>query len=375
VRELVAFDLPPGARFLDELERTLDAGDAIWPVDQRLPASARARLFDAIAPSVVLTTEGRRRVPGGVPVEAGDALVVATSGTTGAPKGVVLTLDAVLASARATTTRLGVDPGVDRWCSCLPLSHVGGLSVLTRALFTKTPVEVLPGFSPDALEGAARRGATLTSLVPTTYRRLRRPEAFRRILLGGAAPPSMTGENVVVTYGLTETGSGVVYDGLPLDGVEIALGPEGVIALRGLMLLRAYRDGTCPLDPGGWLVTGDVGRIEESGRLVVLGRADECIVTGGENVWPDAVEAVIRTIPGCDEVAVAGVADPEWGERVVAFVVGSAVTPTLDEVRAVVRDELGAPAAPKEVVVVDTLPRTPSGKVRRAALRALAETR
>jgi O-succinylbenzoic acid--CoA ligase len=185
----------------------------------------------------------------------------------------------------------------------------------------------------------------------------------------------MTGENVVVTYGLTETGSGVVYDGLPLDGVEIALGPEGVIALRGPMLLRAYRDGTCPLDPGGWLVTGDVGRIEESGRLVVLGRADECIVTGGENVWPDAVEAVIRTIPGCDEVAVAGVADPEWGERVVAFVVGSAVTPTLDEVRAVVRDELGAPAAPKEVVVVDTLPRTPSGKVRRAALRALAETR
>src|SRR5437879_3032321 len=143
------------------------------------------------------------------PVEDGDALVVATSGTTGEPKGVVLTHDAVEASARATSDRLAVDPARDTWLSYLPLAHIGGLSVVTRALVTGTPLT----FDVEA-------GATLVSLVPTQLRRLD-ARAFRTIVLGGAAPPEDRPANCVVTYGMTETGSGVVYDGVPLAGVQV----------------------------------------------------------------------------------------------------------------------------------------------------------
>jgi len=368
VRRLVALDLPPGTRFLSELRRVFDDGDAAWPVDHRLPAPARRRPFDALRPSVVVTADERVSIADGIPTETGDALVVATSGTTGEPKGAVLTLDAVIASARATSARLGVDAARDRWLSCLPVAHVGGLSVLTRAIVTGTPVEVHPGFDPAAVADAARRGATLVSLVPTALGRLEEPGAFRTVLLGGQAPPGGLGENVVVTYGMTETGSGVVYDGAALDGVDVALDEEGAIAVRGPMLLRAYRDGRDPKDADGFLVTGDVGSFDDAGRLVIHGRADERIVTGGEKVWPDAVEAVLARHASIREVAVTGAADAEWGQRVVAFVVPAADAPTLAELRALVRDELGPVAAPRELVIVEALPRTAGGKLRRRAL-------
>jgi O-succinylbenzoic acid--CoA ligase len=297
---------------------------------------------------------------------------VATSGTTGEPKGAVLTLDAVIASARVTSARLGVDPARDRWLACLPVAHVGGLSVLTRAIVTGTPVEIHPTFDPAAVADAARRGATLVSLVPTALGRLEDPGAFRTVLLGGQAPGGDLGGNVVVTYGMTETGSGVVYNGLPLDGVEVALDERGSIAVRGPMLLRAYRDGRDPKDADGWFTTGDIGAFDNAARLVVHGRADECIVTGGENVWPDAVEAVLARHPAVQEVAVSGVPDPEWGERVVAFVVAGSDVPSLEDLRALVRNELGATAAPRELVLVAALPRTAGGKVRRRALPAVA---
>ncbi len=372
---LVALDIPPGPRFLTEIERILDAGDAVWPVDHRLPDQARARLFAALAPSAVVTVDDVVALGDGIPAEDGDAIVVATSGTTGEPKGVVLTHDAVVASALATSARIGVEPGEDRWLSCLPLGHVGGLSVVLRALVTGTPVEILPSFDPDVVDASPDRGATLLSVVPTMLGRLARPEGFRRILLGGSAPLRAVGPNVITTYGMTESGSGVVYDGRPIDGAEVAVGPDGAIALRGPMLLRAYRDGTDPKDADGWFRTGDIGGFDEDGRLVVFGRADECIVSGGENIWPDAVEAVLAEHADVAEVAVCGVADPEWGERVVAFVVGRDVPPALGDLRSIVRESLGAFAAPRELVVLDALPRTPSGKVRRRALVALAQSR
>jgi len=297
------------------------------------------------------------------PVDDGDALVVGTSGSTGDPKGVVLTHDAVHASAIATSTRLAVDSTTDSWLACLPLAHVGGLSVVTRALVTGTRLVVHDGFDADAVQGA---GTTLVSLVSTALRRID-ASLFRVIVLGGSAPPTNLPPNVVTTYGMTETGSGVVYDGHPLDGVEVLLDEGGEIHVRGPMLLRAYRDGTDPKDADGWLPTGDLGALGDDGRLRVHGRASDLIISGGENVWPAAVEAVLAEDDDVAEVAVLGRPDDEWGQRVVALVVPvvSDRPPPLDRLRGLVREQIGPWAAPKDVELVAALPRTALGKIRR----------
>jgi O-succinylbenzoic acid--CoA ligase len=375
VPDLVAIDLPGGAAFVDALRRVWEGGDAALPVDQRLAAPARAALLEHLAPARVVTATGDERRTGGRPVAGGDALVMATSGTTGRPKGVVLTHDAVAASAVATSARLGVEPGRHRWLACLPLNHVGGLSVVARALITGTALDVLAGFDLDAV--VARSGPdVLVSLVATTLARVG-ADRFHTVVLGGSAPPAGLAANVVTTYGLTETGSGVVYDGRPLDGVEVDVapaeagdGPTGAIRVRGPMLLRAYRDGTVPLDGDGWFTTGDAGAIDGTGRLVVHGRLDEVIITGGENVWPAAVEPLLRLHPGVAEVAVAGRPDDRWGQRVVCWVVprDRQRPPELAELRALVTERLAAFAAPRELVLVPDLPRTSIGKVQRSLL-------
>ncbi len=306
-RQLVALDLPGGPEFVDALQRVWAHGDAAFPVDQRLPRAARAALLAAMAPGAVIDASGgEQSLEGGIPVEPGDALVVATSGSTGTPRGVVLTHDAVAASARATNARLAVTAD-DMWLACLPLSHVGGLAVVIRALVAGCRLTVHPSFDAAA---AMASGATMVSLVSTALRRVD-PSVFRTVVLGGAAPPAVLPPNVVTTYGLTETGSGVVYDGRPLDGVEVRVAGDGEIHVRAPMLLRAYRDGTVPL-VHGWLATGDLGAWDD-GRLRVDGRRGDLIVTGGENVWPEPVEAVLRTATGVGDVAVAGTADDEWG--------------------------------------------------------------
>ncbi len=372
--ELVALDLPATPAFVAALEAVWEAGDAVFPLDPRLPRPAAARLLEVLRPARVVDGGGTVALPGGRPVEPGDALVVATSGTTGEPKGVVHTHAGVAASARAASRALAVDPARDRWVACLPLAHIGGLSVVTRALVTGTPVTVLERFDADTVERLAGRGATLVSLVTTALRRTD-VTGYRRVLLGGAAPPSGLPGNVVATYGMTETGSGLVYDGHPLDGAEVtvgdgAVGAEGEVLVRGPMLLRCYRDGGDPRLAGGWFPTGDAGRIDDGGRLVVFGRMAEVIVTGGEKVWPTPVEAVIGRHPDVAEVAVWKRADPEWGERVVAWVVArpGVAPPALGDLRDLVGGHLGPWAAPREVVVVARLPRTASGKVRRADL-------
>src|ERR1700674_2839660 len=207
--ELVALDLVAGPGFVDALRSAWDDGDAVLPVDTRLPRPARARLIEALRPTVVVDGAGRHRCPGGRPVDPGDALVVATSGTTGRPKGVVLDHRAVESSPRATSRRLQVDPGTDRWLACLPLAHIGGLSVVTRSLVTGTPCTVIERFDAAEVERQARLGATLVSLVATALGRVD-ASAYRTVVLGGAAPPAGLAGNVVTTYGMTETGSGVV---------------------------------------------------------------------------------------------------------------------------------------------------------------------
>jgi O-succinylbenzoic acid--CoA ligase len=325
-------------------------------------------VVEAMAPAAVVDDDGEQRLTGGRPVEPGDALVVVTSGTTGAPKGVVLTHVAIAASAVATSRRLDVGPG-DRWLACLPLSHVGGLSVVTRALVTGTPLTVQPGFDAEAVAAAARDGATLVSLVATALARVD-PTLFRVVVLGGSRPPERPPANAVTTYGLTETGSGIVYDGRPLDGVEVRVSADGAIGVRGPMLLRAYRDGTDPKDADGWLDTGDVGALDTQGRLVVHGRRGDLIISGGENVWPDPVEACLAAHPAVADVAVSGRPDAEWGERVVAFIVPAdrGAPPELDDLRAWVKETLPVFCAPREVVVVEAVPRTALGKPRRDRL-------
>lgn len=359
---LVAVDLPAGPEFVTALVAAWEAGDAVLPLDARLPAPARRRVLTAMAPSVVLDRTGEHHLSDGRPVEAGDALVVATSGTTGESKGVVLTHDAVAASARATSARLGM-AATDHWLACLPLAHVGGLSVVTRSLVTGTALTVLAGFDVEAVHAAADRGATSVSLVPTALARIDATR-FRRIVLGGSTPPASLPPHVVVTYGMTETGSGVVYDGVPLDGVDVRIDGHGEIHVRGPMLLRAYRDQTSPL-VSGWLPTGDGGRWLDDGRLHVDGRRADLIITGGENVWPEPVEAVLRTHRSVADVVVRGRPDDEWGQVVVATIVPvDTDRPTLDELRSWVKATLPAHHAPRVVEFATSVERTTSGKLR-----------
>ena len=399
--DLVALAVPGGPAFVDALRRAWDEGDAVFPVDLRLPDAQQRRVLRAMAPTRLIDAAGEATTLGGArPVEPGDAVVIATSGTTGEPKGVILTRDAVVASAMATSARVDATTA-DHWLACLPLAHVGGLAVVMRAVVTGVRLTALPAFDAAAVRAAVDDGASLVSLVTAALARVD-PAWFRVIVLGGARPPADRPVNAVTTYGMTETGSGLVYDGVPLDGVEVRIEPDGAIHLRGPMLLRAYRnDGDPkdrdpkdrdpkdrdpkdrdpkdrdpkdrdPKDRDGWFRTGDLGEWAADGRLIVHGREGDLIVTGGENVWPDVVEAVLVRAPGVAEVSVAGVPHPAWGHEVAAFVVpaDSTAPPTLDALRAIVKAELPAWCAPRRLELVAALPRTALGKVRRAALVA-----
>ena len=367
--DLVAIDLPGGDAFVGAVHRIWDRGAAVLPIDRRLPPAARASLLTNMRPSALVDADGEHRLSDGRAVDDGDALVMPTSGSTGVPKGVVLTHDALQASALATSRRLGVT-APDHWLACLPLAHIGGFSVLTKAWWAGTALTVHDGFDAAAVTRAAHEGATLVSLVGTALARID-PALFRVIVLGGSRPPADRPANTVTTYGMTETGSGVVYDGRPLDDVEVRI-VDGEIQVRGPMLLRCYRDDTTPVDADGWLHTSDLGHWLDDGRLHVEGRRGDLVVTGGEKVWPEVVEAALRDHPAVADVAVAGVTDPMWGQRVVAWVVpiNAAEPPSLASLRRHMGERLPAFMAPKEVVLVGSIPRTGLGKVVRSALAA-----
>jgi O-succinylbenzoic acid--CoA ligase len=308
-------------------------------------------------------------------------LVVPTSGSTGEPKGALLSAAALTASATATSARLGGD---GRWLLALPPTHIAGLQVLIRSLLAGTTPVVLGDDFAAATE-ALGSGRRYTSLVPTQLRRLLDSDAsaaltsYDAVLVGGAAAPEAlvarareAGVRVVTTYGMSETSGGCVYDGEPLDGVRVDV-TGGVIRLGGPVLASGYRlrpDLTAAAFADGWFTTNDLGELR-GGRLTVIGRADDVVVTGGEKVAPAAVEAALSTHPAVAEAVVVGVPDDEWGQRVVAVVrLVPGARLALDEAREHVAAVLPRAAAPRELRVVDALPLLASGKPDRAALAA-----
>lgn len=360
---VIGLEAPAGDWFAATLLEVWELGHAAFPIDPNLPGPARDELLTRIEPTDIWSPQLRHRHPG-LETEDGDALIVATSGTTGPPKGVVLTHAAVLAAAQITSAAVGADPATDCWALCLPVHHLGGLGVLTRALLTGTPLAMAERCTAGWVNVVE---ATLISLVPAALAGVDAGR-FRTILLGGSAIPPDRPPNAIATYGMTETTGGIVYDGRPLSGVEMRE-VDAEIQLRSPTLLRAYRDGSNPKTADGWLPTGDLGAIVD-GVLTVHGRADDVIVTGGEKVWPAAVEAVLAQLPGIQAVVVVGRPDARWGEAVTAIVLPAdpAAPPSLDELRGAVRERLPVHAAPHRMELVEELPVTSLGKVRRSAL-------
>jgi O-succinylbenzoic acid--CoA ligase len=385
--ELLAVDVPAGPAWVPLLHRLWSERVTFLPLDERLTASERERLLDLARPAAVLGTGGALTVyAGAAPVDEDLAVVMATSGTGGKARLVELSRGSVVAAVAGSLSALeaaGHGTGAPLLC-CLSPAHIGGLLVLVRSEIAEVPVVVHERFDVDRLMRGAPIGA-IVSLVPAMVSRLVRARAdlsrLGPMLVGGApldrdirVEAEALGATIVETYGLTEACGGVVYDGVPFDGTEVRVADDGRIELWGPTVMRGYRHDPAAtgaaFDVRGWLRTNDAGRLDDAGRLQVTGRLDEAIRTGAETVWPSEVERAIASHPKVAEVAVAGRPHPEWGEQVVAFVVPRTIDdpPSLEELRDHASEVIGRHKAPRELVLVPELPRTPGGKIRRSHL-------
>lgn len=316
--------------------------------------------------------------------DGGDPIVVRTSGSTGAAKDVVLSHAAVLASAHAALDRLG---GPGQWLSAIPATGVGGLQVLVRSIVAGTEPVFDDEHADLSTAIAAMTGERrYASLVPTQLHRLAGDlpvlAGLDAVLIGGAATPATllaqardAGVNVIRTYGMSETCGGCVYDGVPLDGVQMRIDEDHQVHLAGPVLFDGYGDTATPTNVvDGWFATNDLGEIDDDGRLHITGRSDDVIISGGVNVPLPAVTEALRGHEGVGDAIAVGVPDDEWGTRVVAYLVPADAVCLdglrLDEVRDAI-EAAGLPRtwAPREVVLVDALPLLPGGKVDREALR------
>ncbi len=373
------------AELADAVADAMAGGPTVLPLDARHPQVAELRA--AMAPDE--------------PVEPDTAVIITTSGSTGVAKGVLLSAAALCASATATHDRLG---GPGRWLLATPVQYIGGVQVLVRSMLAGLRpgvVDLARPFRADPFADAAapvlaESGLRYTAIVPTQLsqmldeggRGLAALRAFDAVVVGAAATPAEladraaeAGVRIVAAYGMSETASGCVYDGRPLDIVRLRLAEDDRIELAGPMLANGYRrdpELTAKAFHDGWFRTGDAGRLREDGRLEVLGRADDLINTGGVKVSPALVEKVLAAQPGVRAACVVGLPDPHWGQAVVAVVVplDPADPPEATRLADAVRGEIGRAAVPKRFGFTDRLPLCGPGKVDRAAVRAslVAET-
>jgi O-succinylbenzoic acid--CoA ligase len=388
----VAVELDPGLEYVVALHALMKLGAIAYPLNPRLAEAERNRELERARPALTLdhtpdlgATEADLPLLGEHDLDAVCSRIL-TSGTSGQCRPVDLTYGNHLWSAVGSAFNLGVEP-TDRWLCCLPLYHVGGLSIVMRSVIYGTTAVVHDGFDVDrvatSLEGD---GVTLLSLVATQLTRLLEAEVdllpLRAVLVGGGPVPDQVlaeaigrGATVVQTYGLTEAASQVTTlepgeaqrklgsAGRPLLTTHLRI-QEGEILVQG----PTVAPGTA--DEDGWLQTGDIGRIDEEGFLYVEGRLGDLIVSGGENVLPSEVEGILLRHPAVADAAVVGRADPEWQEAVTAVVVlEPGASPSGNQLRDHCAAELAPHKVPKRFEFVSELPRTASGKLQRAILR------
>ncbi len=373
----VALALAPGLEFAAALHGCLLAGAVAVPIDLRLAAHEQRRRRAGTVAELIGAVDGPPAVAAAAPPLEAIAAVMYTSGTTGDPREVPLAYGNWLASALGSAVALGLDLD-ERWLCPMPLAHVGGLSILIRSAIYGTGVVIHERFDTAVVLAALsdpELRITLVSLVPTMLARLldaglRRPPTLRWALLGGGpiAPALLeraaaAGVPVAPTYGMTEACSQIATGGWPLPGVELRIAGDSEILVRGASV------STSALAADGWLHTGDLGELDAAGRLSIVGRKADTIVSGGENVAPAEVEAVLLAHPGVADVGVFARADPEWGEAVIAaVVVRDGCELGADELRAFCAARLARFKVPKAIEFVARLPRTESGKLLRRAL-------
>ncbi|PTL80778.1 o-succinylbenzoate--CoA ligase [Vitiosangium sp. GDMCC 1.1324] len=404
-------------------------GAVLAPLNARLTRAELQPLAEDVAPRLTLALTGLvERLPGAEPLETfADAVrtpeshcepletktprvILFTSGTTGRPKGAVLTEGNFRASSRCSEANLGAHPG-PRWLGTLPLFHVGGLAMLTRTAYDGGCLVLRERFDADDTNRAIdEEGVTHASFVATTLERVldaRRdrpvPSTFRLALIGGGPVPAPLLERAraagilsLQTYGLTEACSQVTTEhpdeangrtaGRPLPGLEIRIvgpggetvgpGKEGDIEVRGPTVMAGYLnrpEATSEALRDGWLRTKDVGMLDERGRLKVLSRRTDLILRGGENIYPAELEAVLASHPKVYEVAVVGVPNVRWGEVPVAFVTTRGGAPLPEDLEAWCRESLAGFKVPARFLAIEALPRNAMGKVERTVLRQRAQ--
>lgn len=405
---VVALVATPTRESVSAFFAALDARHPVLLLHPRLPQEKRRRSMERVGASALWDGSSWERTelpPSAIATPDGAAVFLETSGSTGEPKLVLHTRASLRSAAEASASNLGWAEAGDRWLLSLPFSHVGGLSILLRCFLGRQTTVIAPLHTADPTQARALLEAldiSLVSLVPTQLHRLlldarfRFPAQVRAVLIGGAKLTSALRRRaeardvpLVSTYGMTEFCSQITTErpgepgegvGLPLPGTEVRISETGRILVRGPTACLGYFGLPSPFDEDGWFLTSDRGRFDERGHLHVLGRTDHMIITGGENVHPEMIEAELLAEPSVREAAVLGLPDEDWGERVIAAIVPhepSTTAPDFSpfqssfarELDHSLRSRLPSYALPKCYVLVRELPLLGIGKLDRARLK------